>query len=214
MPERVIPKHVFHYVDRRTLWSSARKPFWPASHGGQRIHVESFQPILRQQKNKIGVAVRLIKDPANGLDQITYLGKDLLADVNVNYDLANYLFITGIIHPRFFAEAIHVIASNGKALAPVLTTVRLKKLGRENIKKALDSGAIQTLEIGKNFDRFSQRPPQQRLEILVQLGALELKPGANLPDLKPARPIAPPAARPPVQRSQLDFLSKLDPEKK
>ncbi len=235
MVSRKILENTFHTVDRRTFWSSARRPFWPASHGGRVIHVSEFQPLLKEQKGKITVALRLIRDPANGLDRITYLGEKLLAgltDPNLNRHLANYLYsvkLNNPIHPRFFAEALHVIASHGKALSPSLERVRLRMLGRERIARALDSGDVKLMDIGREFERFSQRPVQERLQILEKLGVLVLKSGASLPQVYPPKPVPGLDPRPPIEKvdpaprqrkgkrpndpAQLDFLAKLEPKK-
>lgn len=176
-------RNAFHLVQGRTLWSSARKPFWPASHGGQQIHVSRFQNLLKEQRNKILVSIRLVNDPANGIAGLTYLGQNLLSRINIHREIANYLYMTGIIHPKFFAEALHVIASNSKALAPHTQRIRLGMLGRDNLKKALDRGAVSTLELGKNFKRFAALIPAEKLSVLQRLGVIQLKSESTLDDI-------------------------------
>jgi len=169
----------FHCVQGRTLRTGARKPFWPAPHGGQAIHVSDFQRALKTQCGKIMVGLRLATDPANGIASVTYLGENLLSKIRPNRDIANYLYVTATIHPRFFAEALHVIASNSKTLAPHTQKIQLRLLGRENLKKALDSGAVNALDIGKNFNRFGSLPLEQKLSVLEKLGVIQLKPGSQ-----------------------------------
>lgn len=209
-------RSAFHLVQDRTLWSSTRKPFWPASHGGQKIHVREFQNLLIAQRNKVLVGLRLASDPANGIASMTFLGQTLVSRLRPNLDIANYLYKDGIIHPRFFAEALHVIASNSKALAPHTLKIQLKQLGRNSLKSTLDSGAISTQEIGKEFDRFSSLKPQEKLEVLQKLGVLQLKQGSTIEDILVNRPQKhqpdPPAPNTRTE-PQLNLFDRLEPKK-
>lgn len=193
----------------------AKRRFYPH---GPKISYKEFRYAFNRSLDKIRVAQRLIGD--YGLCSRTSLGNELLFDVNIN-DIADHLYSQNI-HFGFFAEALHVIARNAKALGPVVRHVLLRKLGQNNIKIALESEAISEDDIGRNFKLFFEkidrtikikRSDQEKLDILQRLGVLVLEPGCSLPIVSrskspirgPSKITKYPHPRPPIK--------EVDPEK-
>jgi hypothetical protein len=182
------------------VWKHCRtagKPFFP---NGQRYQLDRFQERLFSLKGKIKIAQNLIRD--YGLSGRVFLGTALLLDTRNH---AVYLY-DNVIHPRFFAESIHVIGNKAKLLAPIVDKIQLRRLQRDNLAQALESGMIRENEIGKHFELFSRKSPRERLEILNRLGVITLKEGVKIADLFPKPEAKGLEPKPPI--AQLDLFEK------
>jgi len=191
-----------HIVWKHRL--SAGKPFFP---GGYKFRLRDFQDALRKQQGKIRISKQLIQ--RYGLAPKVKLGTNPLLSVR---DLATYLY-DNTIHPRFFAEALHVIASKAKRLEPHLSSIQLRKLRRDNLATALGTGAIDQDDIGRSFQLFCQQPVSKKLYILQKLGVLVFQKEPKIAKPENPRVLEP---RPPIKKidpKQLDLLDKLDSKK-
>lgn len=172
------------------VWSislrGAQKPFFP---GGSAILLRHFQDGFRQQVGIIRAAEYVLGQ--HGLRDQVKLGKLLLADVG---HVATYLY-ENAIHPRFFTEVLHFISSSAEAIKPRLIRAQLANLRRELIGQALKDGKITPEDIGEEFEKFSTKSTEQKMDILEILGVLELTP-----------PPAPPRRRMPLDDPKLAGL--------
>ncbi len=146
----------------------------------------SFQNCLSDVLGKIAFSIGLLVK--YGIADITFLGghppnQTPVAQYSVPA-LSKYLY-DAVIHPRFFADALHLIGSYAKTLKPRLALVNLRNLRREQIEKAIEDKKIKPEQLdqlfGYTFTEFAKLPVQQRIQILEILGVLVLKPGASLP---------------------------------
>ena len=204
-----IPRLGQHFHIAWDFSLKSKKKFFP---GGLRISISDFQYYLKGQKAKIGVSFLLINRYA--MAPKIYLGKlHLFAPQKI----ASYLY-RETIHPRFFAEALNLIATNAKELKPIIKKIQLKNLRRESIARALDKNKIQIDDLGYHFHLFSKKTVAQQLEILQKLGVLILKDGASLPaDPKPKKEENPPflretRPRPPIRRVPASKISRQGPQ--
>ncbi|MBU1027190.1 MAG: hypothetical protein KKA31_05605 [Candidatus Margulisbacteria bacterium] len=179
-------------IERRSrgdyvLWELSRraaKSFYP----GSRIKLPkySFQNCLSNVLGKIAFSIRLLVN--YGLADITFLGgppHDRIPVVQYTVpDLSKYLYET-VIHPRFFADTVHLIGTYAETLKPRLDLVNLRNLRREQIENAITDKKIKPKQLdqwfGHDFSKFAKLPEQQRIKILEILGVLVLKEGASLP---------------------------------
>lgn len=182
----------FHIVWKYTL--RAAKRLFP---NGPEVTIRDFQDTLKRQKRKLETSFDLID--RYGLSPKVYLGN---TQVTTRTDIATYLY-DNAIHPRFFAEALHLIASKAKELETHVCRVQLRNLRRDSMGNAFKQRKIKEYDIGRNFMLFSKKPFQRKLEILENLGVLVLNPGSSLPTLSCSKatrtdgnPISSPQAQP------------------
>lgn len=162
--------------------AGAEKPFLPNGNAYSLFH---FQRAFSQLGGKIRLSESLLQQ--YGLKPKVYLGRQLLFDID---HVATYLY-DNAIHPRFFAEALHVIASHSTMLDRLVERIQLRNLRRDQIATTLNLGMIARTDLGENFEVFETKPIKERLEILEKLGVLVLKPGASLPTAPASAPPAP-----------------------
>jgi hypothetical protein len=184
-PMRSYLRRGFHVAWDKSYRS--KKPFF---RNGKKRTIRSFQDALKAQKSKLEISLSLIGNERYGLREIILLkrGRPLLETVlnpEKRNELANTLY-EAAIDPRFFSEALHLIAAKAVVLKPLLKEVRLRNLRRDNIAHAIRQQKMDVADIGENFQLFSTQPVSKRLEILKRLGVLVLKRGASLTQQSPA----------------------------
>ena len=171
---RLALPNLHHVVWKYPL--SARKHFFP---GGAKVFIGDFQKCFDTERNKISLALGLIRD--YGLGEKTLLGKQpLLTDRK----LAEYLYDKAI-HPRFFSAAIHLIGREADKLKESAQRIQLRNLNRDSLARALKERKITGPEIGRDFSAFEQQSTENKLAILIKLGVITY---ADILPVKQARP--------------------------
>jgi len=205
----------FHTVPKYS--PGAKRPFYPK---GPKLALRTFQDILRVQEKKIRISHKILKD--YGLSERVWLGKKKLSEyLSEHGDLATYLY-DNYIHPRFFAVALHLIATKSKELAPSLAKVQLLNLNRSSIANAIKKHQIKAGgigeggDIGQYFEVFAPIPKgskekspevksyREKLEILEKLGVLIFQEAKK----------ATPAIKPPIKIEPKPPIKRIDPHKK
>lgn len=154
----------WHTIPERTKY--AEKPFFP---GGSKISKGSIESALSYHKESIiDSGNRLFE---RGIE--LKLGNELLSDIANRKVLGWYLY-KNVIHPKFFAEALEVIADECSDLGLRSEDILLTKLDRYSIASAV-KGAIRESDIGVYFENFENKTPNEKIEILKALGVLKLK---------------------------------------
>jgi len=161
----------FHRVTNLTTLQTGRH-FFP---GGPKVLLRDFQRLLYAERGKISIALALLQE--YGLSPKVRLGEKTVLEQKSC--LAEYLYQASI-HPRFFAVALHLVASQTKELDGVVQKVLLRNLRRENIERALLNGQITAKELGVNFKIFEEKPAREKLQILSRLNIFVLAPGKDL----------------------------------
>lgn len=172
----------WHTIPERTRY--AKKAFFP---GGSPIYKSTIESIIFQYKE------RIIKNgnklARNGIE--LKLGKKPLSEISNKRVLGWYLY-RNVIHPKFFAEALAVLADQSQDLGLKPENVLLTKLNRDSIAQAL-KGPIKPDDIGIHFDKFGQKSPEEKIEILKRLGVINIKE-------EPVQEEAAPELRPQIEK--------------
>lgn len=156
---------------------NARKQF---QNGGPTIELRQMQGLLK----KLPFKQILHEFHASGIIKKVRLGEHAWADILSQ--TMNYLW-KETIHTQFFVDSINVIAKHSRLLAPNLNLVRLRLLHRQNVDSLLADGTVKREELGRNYEIFSQKTDQEKLEILVRLRVIELSPNTTLPKIEPPK---------------------------